>query len=499
MSLFALYQNQVCHGQPVTREQAVQRPLGQPVPLHRLPPHPGRRPADAHPAPHAGRRDRIATKMELLAHNQKAPEADLTYISPTTLDALLAARTAHPQAQLVAGGTDAGLWVTKQHRQLGQVLDVTRVAELRQITEAADHTAIGAAVRLQDAFDALVQRRPQLHSFATRFAGLPVRNAGTLGATSPMARQLATPCRCSLPCAPAWCWPAPGRAHAGAGRPVHRLPPERAGARRSAGTHSGAPPGPQRAVARLQGVQALRRRHFRRVPGAVPAPGGRRRARRLHRRWRCGRRARLCAPGRGRLTGQPWNETAVQQAAQALQTEFTPCPTCAPAVRTGAPCWPWLVQRFWLESPGATPRCRWRASGWRNRHEHPPHHGASHTRTSARAQVAGAAHYIDDLPEVKGTLYAAPIPRPWRTAASTVWILAPALAMPGVRAVVLAQDIPGDPVLAAFAHDEPILPRTPCTMWARCWGWWWPPPSWRRAARPAPCGRHHPAARHPDH
>ena len=35
--------------------------------------------------------------------------------------------------------------------------------------------------------------------------------------------------------------------------------------------------------------------------------------------------------------------------------------------------------------------------------------GQSHFHESARAQVAGAAHYIDDLPEVKGTLYAAPI------------------------------------------------------------------------------------------
>ena len=35
--------------------------------------------------------------------------------------------------------------------------------------------------------------------------------------------------------------------------------------------------------------------------------------------------------------------------------------------------------------------------------------GQSHIHESARAQVAGAAHYIDDLPEVKGTLYAAPI------------------------------------------------------------------------------------------
>jgi xanthine dehydrogenase iron-sulfur cluster and FAD-binding subunit A len=51
----------------------------------------------------------------------------------TDLPALLAARAAHPQAQVVAGCTDVGLWVTKQHRQYDRILDVTRAAELRQV------------------------------------------------------------------------------------------------------------------------------------------------------------------------------------------------------------------------------------------------------------------------------------------------------------------------------------------------------------------------------
>ena len=83
--------------------------------------------------------------------------------------------------------------------------------------------------------------------------------------------------------------------------------------------------------------------------------------------------------------------------------------------------------------------------------------GQSHPHESAYAQVAGAAHYIDDLPEVKGTLYAAPILSPVAHGRLNGLDTAPALAMPGVRAVVLAQDIPGAPVLAAFAHDEPIF------------------------------------------
>jgi xanthine dehydrogenase small subunit len=94
---------------------------------------------------------------------------------------LLQARAEYPDAQLVAGCTDVGLWVTKMHRQFTRVLDVTRAAELRRIEHYAHHVAIGAAASLTDAFAALVQDRPQLKVFANRFAGLPVRNAGTLG------------------------------------------------------------------------------------------------------------------------------------------------------------------------------------------------------------------------------------------------------------------------------------------------------------------------------
>ena len=108
-------------------------------------------------------------------------EPDSGYLSPTTLADLLALRRVHPEAQLVAGCTDVGLWVTKQHRQFARVLDTTRVAELRQVDRYPHHIAIGAAVNLHDAFSALVKDRPQLQNFADRFAGLPVRKAGTLG------------------------------------------------------------------------------------------------------------------------------------------------------------------------------------------------------------------------------------------------------------------------------------------------------------------------------
>jgi xanthine dehydrogenase small subunit len=181
MSLFGIYQNHICKGNPVTRELAQQDLSGN---LCRCT---GYRPIfdaaqqmAALPAVQVNEA-KLLSKLELLAQNRKGLEADLSYNAPRTLAGLLAARAAHPDAQLVAGCTDVGLWVTKMHKQFGQVLDVTRVEELRRIERYEHHVAIGAAVTLSDAFAALVADRPQLQAFAHRFAGLPVRNAGTLG------------------------------------------------------------------------------------------------------------------------------------------------------------------------------------------------------------------------------------------------------------------------------------------------------------------------------
>jgi xanthine dehydrogenase large subunit len=88
-----------------------------------------------------------------------------------------------------------------------------------------------------------------------------------------------------------------------------------------------------------------------------------------------------------------------------------------------------------------------------------PASGVSRPHESARAQVAGSATYVDDIPEVKGTLHAAPILSTVAHGRLLGIDTTAALAMPGVRGVVLASDIPGDPILATFTHDEPVFAR----------------------------------------
>ena len=86
-----------------------------------------------------------------------------------------------------------------------------------------------------------------------------------------------------------------------------------------------------------------------------------------------------------------------------------------------------------------------------------PAMGQSHAHESAQAQVLGTANYIDDLPELKGTLYAAPILSSLAHGRLRGVDGTAALALPGVCGLVLAADVPGDKLLAAFGHDEPVF------------------------------------------
>ncbi len=100
---------------------------------------------------------------------------------PRTAQALADLLAAHPDARLVAGATDVGLWVTKGLQTLETLIFIGDIAELQAIDEEPDSLTIGAGVRYADAHAAFARLHPDLGELVRRIGGLQVRNAGTVG------------------------------------------------------------------------------------------------------------------------------------------------------------------------------------------------------------------------------------------------------------------------------------------------------------------------------
>ena len=103
------------------------------------------------------------------------------FFAPRSIDSLAEIYARHPDATLLAGGTDVGLWVTKHYRELETIIYTGRVDEMLDLVETETHLEIGGAVSLSHAIPALVGQYPGLTELFRRFASPPIRNAGTLG------------------------------------------------------------------------------------------------------------------------------------------------------------------------------------------------------------------------------------------------------------------------------------------------------------------------------
>lgn len=109
--------------------------------------------------------------------------ADRRYFAPRDLQSLWQLLAEYPDARMIAGATDVGLWITKQLRQINTLIYVGGVAELRQIQgdPASGALEIGAAVSYTEALPVLIKRFPEMATILKRLGAEQVRNAGTIG------------------------------------------------------------------------------------------------------------------------------------------------------------------------------------------------------------------------------------------------------------------------------------------------------------------------------
>lgn len=100
---------------------------------------------------------------------------------PRSADALADWFAAHPDATLIAGATDVGLWVTKGLRDLGPVAFLGGCADLRRVEVTATEIRLGAGVSIAALLDQMQAHHPHFAAMLTRFGSAQVRAAATVG------------------------------------------------------------------------------------------------------------------------------------------------------------------------------------------------------------------------------------------------------------------------------------------------------------------------------
>ncbi|SNR25492.1 xanthine dehydrogenase small subunit [Puniceibacterium sediminis] len=101
--------------------------------------------------------------------------------APETADALAQLYADNPDATLVAGATDVGLWVTKGLRALPQTIFLNRCRDLQQITETDTGVRIGAGVTMDRVLPLMRRLHPSYAEMIRRYGSAQVRAAATIG------------------------------------------------------------------------------------------------------------------------------------------------------------------------------------------------------------------------------------------------------------------------------------------------------------------------------
>ena len=131
----------------------------------------------------AGGEADIVARLEALADDETlcvGTEGRL-FFAPADIDGLADILAENPEACIVAGGTDVGLWVTKQLRDIAPAIHIGRVGELRRIEESDEAITIGAGVTYDEASSVIAAHYPDFGELIRRIGGQQVRNMGTIG------------------------------------------------------------------------------------------------------------------------------------------------------------------------------------------------------------------------------------------------------------------------------------------------------------------------------
>jgi len=130
------------------------------------------------------RRQDIAERLEALIGEEgglSLSHESGRYFAPRNSDDLAHLLVTHPDAVILAGGTDVGLWVTKHLKRLDPIIYIGNVADLKQVEQIGTELHIGAGASYSDAHDALGAVAADIGELIRRIGSRQIRNAGTVG------------------------------------------------------------------------------------------------------------------------------------------------------------------------------------------------------------------------------------------------------------------------------------------------------------------------------
>ena len=405
---------------------------------------------------------------DAFAERLKAPVAAPGWVSyaggeeqffrPTTLAELFALKAAHPAAKLVAGATEIGVELNKKFKTFPVLISTEGVSQLTQIVETPTAWRIGAGATLTAIEEKVAGEYPSLAKMLRGFAARQIRNRATLGGNIATASPIgdSAPVLMSLDARLVLSSAKEDRTVAladfftGYRQTVLRADE----IIREIVVPRGGP-----AAGRTRRVEWVKVSHRAELDISIVAAAFRvdvdaagvvREARLVY--GGVAERTKRAQAAEEALVGKRWDEASV---VGALRGEFTPIDD----VRSGAAYRRGLVVSLWEKFvSGETSLVHDEAVSFA---ASSPWAVADATRAlrheSAVGHVTGAARYVDDTAQRRPMLELWPVMAPHAHAKILRRDATKARGVPGVAAVLLAEDIPGENNTGPVRHDEPLL------------------------------------------
>ena len=378
------------------------------------------------------------------------------FLRPNSLERLFRAMSDHPHARLIAGATELGLDITKKFHRFPVLISVEAVPELTAITSTETEWHVGAATTLTRLDETLGDEYPELRAMLLVFGSRQIRNRATLGGNLVTASPIgdSAPVLLALDAQVVLASPAGERTlpidqffvsyrktALLAGEILKTIIVPRFG-------------GTAKSIRRFYKVSKRREMDISAVAGAFAvqlADDG------TITRVRLAYGGVAAMPARARATeqaliGKPWSAESCQQVLSTLENEFTPISDVRGSASYRRGLIKTLLRKFFTEEADEAVQRKITRSL--------PQRDAAISHESAHKHVRGEAIYVDDHAQREAMLEVWPVCSPHAHAKILRRDATEARQMPGVHAVLLAEDVPGLNDVGAVRHDEILLADT---------------------------------------